>query len=150
MATSTPSGWKNKTVKIDEGYSIDSNNIGNIAKFGSIIFSPSYWIALHDHPRDPNSYGVKFPKDKNLPGPYSMNEGNIGNIQQFDSIIFSPPFADSKHHYKHGLKVLGENFKGRKLWEERQEIETSLENIGNIAQFGSIVLHWVKRTKAQE
>ncbi|MHC1635610.1 MAG: DNA methyltransferase [Candidatus Methanospirareceae archaeon] len=54
------------------------------------------------------------------------HEGEISHI------LFSPPFANAKHHYKHGLKELGDNFKGRKAWEERKEEKTSEENIENL------------------
>ncbi len=40
-------------------------------------------------------------------------------VEKADAIISSPPFVDSEHNYKHGLKVLGDNFKGRKAWETK-------------------------------
>jgi DNA modification methylase len=66
---------------------------------------------------------------------YSPNPENIGNlpIGDVDAIITSPPFGDCQHDYKHGLKVLGPNFRGRKAWESRLKIETSLDNIGNLS-----------------
>lgn len=44
-----------------------------------------------------------------------------------DKCVFSPPFADSEHNYKHGLKTLGKNFKGRKAWETKgQQVDKIL------------------------
>jgi len=40
-------------------------------------------------------------------------------VEKANVIISSPPYADSEHNYKHGLKVLGDNFKGRKAWETK-------------------------------
>lgn len=56
---------------------------------------------------------------------YSDNPSNIGNLPygNIDKIITSPPFGDSEHNYNHGLKVLGENFKGRKAWENKGSID---------------------------
>lgn len=43
---------------------------------------------------------------------------NLSNVLA-DSIISSPLYGDCGHNYKHGLKVLGKNFKGRKAWENK-------------------------------
>ena len=52
--------------------------------------------------------------------------------EEIRCVLFSPPYANAKHHYKHGLKELGDNFKGRKAWEEKKEEKTSEENIENL------------------
>jgi len=53
-------------------------------------------------------------------GECQIIQGDARNLQGLaDKIITSPPFADSEHHYRHGLKVLGKNFRGRKAWETK-------------------------------
>lgn len=61
---------------------------------------------------------------------YSMGECQIiqGDARQLegllvDKCIFSPPFGDSEHNYRHGLKTLGKNFKGRKAWENKGQVD---------------------------
>jgi DNA modification methylase len=71
---------------------------------------------------------------------YSNSPDNIGNLPfgNVDIIITSPPFGDCQHDYKHGLKVLGPNFKGRKALENRLKIEVSPDNIGSLP-FGEVL-----------
>ena len=61
---------------------------------------------------------------------YTMGSATIlqGDARQLpellvDKCVFSPPFADSEHNYKHGLKTLGKNFKGRKAWENKGKVD---------------------------
>jgi len=134
-----------------QGYSTDKENIGNISKFGSIIFSPPYFDALSitkgggsktsiQHEESTQELQMKrsgpFAVKKNLPTPYSSKEGNIGNLSEFGSIIFSPPYfcsisdvVKSRHKYP----------KTKKGMSRRQEYSSDPNNIGNIPQFGSIL-----------
>jgi DNA modification methylase len=134
-----------------QGYSTDKENIGNISKFGSIIFSPPYFDALSitkgggsktsiQHEESTQELQMKrsgtFAVEKNLPTPYSSKEGNIGNLSEFGSIIFSPPYfcsisdiVKSRHKYP----------KTKKGMSRRQEYSSDPNNIGNIPQFGSIL-----------
>ncbi len=111
---------------------------------GSIIFSPPYERSLaKENPNRKKGYwkGSGGYQNGHGIGDYGKDPNNIGNIPQYGSIVFSPPFADSKHHYNHGLKKLGENFKGRKAWEEKKNIQTTPDNINNLRYgvFNSIV-----------
>jgi hypothetical protein len=53
------------------------------------------------------------------------NPNNIGNLPygKISTIISSPPYESSEHNYRHGLKVLGKNFKGRKAWETKGKVD---------------------------
>jgi DNA modification methylase len=99
-----------------QGYSTDKENIGNIAKFGSIILSPPYFDALSItkgggskasiiHEESTQELQMKrsgpFAVKRHLPSPYSSREGNIGNIPEFGSIVFSPPYEAALNATKH-------------------------------------------------
>jgi len=133
-----------------QGYSTDKENIGNISKFGSIIFSPPYFDALSitkggrsktsiQHEESTQELQMKrsgpFAVKKNLPTPYSSKEGNIGNLSEFGSIIFSPQYycliSDFKSRYK--------DPKTKKGIGRRQVYSSNLNNIGNTPQFGLIL-----------
>lgn len=53
-------------------------------------------------------------------------------LGESDAIVTSPPYSECEHDYKHGLKVLGDNFKGRRAWEGRERSELSEQNIGRL------------------
>ncbi len=72
------------------GYGNSKGNIGNINKFGTILFSPPYYNALSKK-SGKNNFAFK----KKLPTYYSSNHENIGNLPEFGSIIFSPPLGES-------------------------------------------------------
>jgi len=126
-----------------EGDARDLSCLNN-QKVNSILTSPPYYDAIKSV-----SSGSQDPEGGHLERQHKLaregksgygDSSNIGHLEKYGSIVFSPPFADSKHHYKHGLKVLEENFKGRKAWEKREEIKTSKENMGNLSYgFGSIL-----------
>jgi DNA modification methylase len=52
--------------------------------------------------------------------------------QHADAILTSPPYSEGEHNYKHGLKTLGDNFKGRKAWEEKRDIHLRDENVAKL------------------
>jgi len=83
MATSTPSGWRSKKVRINEGYSRDLGNIGNISQFGSIIFSPPFGEANRGSGIAKKGYEGKHGKDEKLKDrcdrPLSQDKNNISN-----------------------------------------------------------------------
>jgi hypothetical protein len=98
------------------GYGVSDDNIGNIQKFGSIIFSPPYFDALSLNKGGGSKNSALYEettKDlqmkrsgpfavaKNLPTPYSTKKANIGNIVEFGSIIFSPPYEAALNASKH-------------------------------------------------
>lgn len=84
MATSTPNGWKERKVRVDEGYSRDPNNIGNIAYFGSIIFSPPFGEANRGSGIAKKGYDGKYGEDEGLRDrcdrPLSQDRHNISNL----------------------------------------------------------------------
>jgi DNA modification methylase len=99
-----------------QGYSTDKENIGNISKFGCIVFSPPYFDALSITKGGGSKTSVQYEEStkelqmkrsgpfavkKNLPTPYSSKEGNIGNLSEFGSIIFSPPYEAALNASKH-------------------------------------------------
>ena len=55
-----------------------------------------------------------------------------GGAGLVDKIVTSPPYGDAEHNYKHGLKVLGKNFRGRKAWETRGQDEGYGDSEGQI------------------
>jgi hypothetical protein len=134
-----------------QGYSTDKENIGNISKFGCIVFSPPYFDALSITKGGGSKTSIQYEEStkelqmkrsgpfavkKNLPTPYSSKEGDIGNLSEFGSIIFSPPYfcsisdvVKSRHKYP----------KTKKGKSRRQEYSNDPNNIGNIPQFGSIL-----------
>jgi DNA modification methylase len=72
------------------GYGSNPDNIGNLKKydsFNSIVFSPPYWNALHDPAKDPNCFGTRFARNKNLPGAYSDQAGNLGNKRRYPTYL---------------------------------------------------------------
>ena len=98
------------------GYSTSKENIGNLTRFGSIIFSPPYFDALSMkkgggskaailHEESTKELQLKrsgpFAVKKNLPTPYSSKQENIGNLSEFGSIIFSPPYEGALNASKH-------------------------------------------------
>lgn len=85
MATSIPRGWKNKEVRIDDGYSNDASNIGNITHFGSIIFSSHFGEANKGSGIAKKGYKGKHGKDENLKNrcdrPLSKDKKKIDNLR---------------------------------------------------------------------
>jgi len=139
-----------------QGYSTDSSNIGNIAKFGSIFFSPPYFNAIKSV-----STGHQGPEGGHLTRQHkSAKEGksgygsgeNIGHAESYGSIIFSPPYFDALSLNKGG---------GSKVSIEYEETTQDLQmkrsgpfavkknlptpystkegKIGNVPEFGSII-----------
>lgn len=53
-------------------------------------------------------------------------------LGELDAIVTSPPYSECEHDYRHGLKVLRGNFRGRRAWEDRERAELSEENIGRL------------------
>jgi len=99
-----------------QGYSTNSNNIGNIRQFGSIVFSPPYFDALSLKKGGGSKVSIEYEETtqdlqkrrsgpfavkKNLPTPYSSKVGNIGNVSECGSIIFSPPYEGALNASKH-------------------------------------------------
>ena len=129
--------WKRKAsrsmrIACEQGYSSDEDNIGNISRFGSIIFSPPYFDALSIIKSHHKS---KFAIKKKLPTHYSLNAKNIGNIPNFGSIIFSPPYLNSVPF--HDVNFALDN---RKVGDTRNcNYGSDPNNIGNLQKFGSIV-----------
>ena len=86
LHVANPNSMVNQLV----GYGCDSNNIGNLKKYGffnSIIFSPPYWNALHEPAKNPNCFSAQFSKEKNLPGAYSDTKENLGNRQYYPNYL---------------------------------------------------------------
>jgi len=128
------------------GYGTSKDNIGNIPKFGSIIFSPPYFDALSITKGGGSKSSILYEEStqelqlrrsgpfavkKNLPTPYSSKEGNIGNISEFGSIIFSPPFGEANkgsgiakkgYEGKYGKDVKLKDRCDKPLSEDRQNI----------------------------
>jgi len=129
--------WKRKAsrsmrIACEQGYSSDEDNIGNISRFGSIIFSPPYFDALSI---TKSHHKSKFAIKKKLPTHYSLNAKNIGNIPNFGSIIFSPPYLNSVPF--HDVNFALDN---RKVGDTRNcNYGSDPNNIGNLQKFGSIV-----------
>jgi len=53
------------------------------------------------------------------------------------AVVTSPPYSEGEFDYRHGLKELGPNFRGRRAWEERREIPLRDDNIARLSH-GSI------------
>jgi len=133
-----PSISERGKVKVLQG---DARNLSEVLseQVDGIVFSPPY--APTARPQNQHSYTLeeldkkRGYKTTGFRAGYGKNPENIGNMKYgkgIDAVVMSPPFADSKHHYKHGLKELGDNFKGRKAWENKEDMSYSLENIGNL------------------
>jgi DNA modification methylase len=105
-------------VKRFQGYSTNSNNIGNVRRFGSIVFSPPYFDALSVNKGGGSKNSIlheettkelqmqrsgPFAVKKNLPMPYSSKEENIGNVSEFGSVIISPPYEGALNATKHTI-----------------------------------------------
>ena len=71
--------------------------------------------------------------------PQQHSEGQIGDLPygQVDKIVTSPPFGEAEFNYKHGMKEVTKNFKGRKVWEQHFQQQVREDNIGNLP-YGSI------------
>ena len=124
------------------GYGFSKKNIGNIQKFGTIVFSPPYFDALsltkgggsqssilHEESTrelQMNRSGP-FAAKKNLPNPYSSKKENIGNIQEFGSIILSPPYEGALNASKHVGGIVSRDSQLAKT----ARYSTSKGNIGN-------------------
>jgi len=125
-------------------YSDSPQNIGNLkhtrnSKVDAVITSPPFAEANRGGGIAQEGYEGKHGRDEKLhlrhDRPLSDNPDNISNLPfqpEVDSVITSPPFSEAEHHYKHGLKKLGKNFKGRKAWEQKQRSQLSPENIGSL------------------
>jgi len=86
LHVANPSSMANQLA----GYGSDSNNIGNLKKYGrfnSIVFSPPYWNALHPSAKNPNCFSAQFCREKNLPTAYSDEQENIGNNQHYPTYL---------------------------------------------------------------
>jgi len=134
------------------GYSQSKDNIGNISKFGSIVFSPPYFDALSINKGGGSKTSILYEESqelqmkrsgtfavkKNLPTPYSSKQGNIGNISEFGSIVFSPPYCgvmDAKRHVG-GIASRDTSLAKTGLYSKD---EVNLGNIRSYGLFGSIV-----------
>jgi len=113
----------------------DPNNIDNMpyGKVTAIITSPPYSEGIG------HSQGKRAGHDmvgkESFVGFYGDgNKENIGNLPHgdVDSIITSPPYSECEHDYKHGFKVLGDNFRGRKAWEDKRDIPLQESNIAKL------------------
>jgi len=120
-------------------YSSKQENIGNIAQFGSIVFSPPYFCSISDVVKSRHRY-PKTKQGLSRRQEYSGDPGNIGNIAKFGSVIFSPPYADALSQqggrqiaYMKGKK--GDKFNDHTALPYSKDIK----NIGNIARFGSVI-----------
>jgi len=107
------------------------------AKFYYGKKSPEFWVKLAEKTgrkawTDPNSQTRKTITEKEAPD--SASKENIGNMPlgEIDIIITSPPYSEGQHNYKHGLKTLGDNFKGRRAWKERRDIPVQKDNIAKL------------------
>lgn len=141
------------------GYGTDPCNIGNVPEydenmFGSVVFSPPYYVALSDiaKSRKIGHRHLLISREKGiLRQAYSNSIGNIGNISRygnaFGCIVFSPPYFDAVQDVSPGHQ----GPEGGHL--ERQHLMAKLgksgygssDNIGHIPRygesvFGSIVL----------
>ncbi|MEM1661187.1 MAG: DNA methyltransferase [Candidatus Bathyarchaeia archaeon] len=107
------------------GYGTSKDNIGNITKFGSILFSPPYFDALSINKGGGSKSSILYEEStqelqmkrsglfavkKNLPAPYSSKNGNIGNISEFGSIIFNTPLREANRSYRIAKKDYEEKF----------------------------------------
>ena len=118
----------------------DARNLEDIL-VDHAVFSPPFQAQKVGGKQGAGSYsgtdlsqGLNRVKDDYLAAEHPNNIGNLpyGDI---DSIITSPPYADAEHNYKHGLKVLGKNFNGRKAWESKGGADHATflpDNIGNL------------------
>jgi len=96
-----------------KGCGENTNNISNLpyGEISAVISSPPHGNRLSDNACKDND-------------PQRMSYRQA--LAKADAVITSPPFGDSKHNYKHGLKVLGKNFKGRKAWETKGKADAIL------------------------
>jgi DNA modification methylase len=130
--------------KMQEGRMQSKNNIGNLplGEIDAVITSPPYCDVDNVKPEseefwrrakeEGKRWGSKPPngtEEKQM-----TSSDNIGNLKydNIDAVITSPPYGECQHDYKHGLKKLGPNFRGRKAWEEKRREEVSPENIANL------------------
>lgn len=122
-------------------YSDSPNNIGNLkhanGEVDAVITSPPFGEANRGGGIAKRGYQGKHGKDEKLhqrhDRPLSEDPKNISNVpfeKNIDAVLTSPPFSEAEHHYEHGLKTLGKNFKGRKAWEGKKRLSTDPKNIG--------------------
>jgi hypothetical protein len=122
-------GWPNLgTARIVQG---DSRNLRNVIKQADIVISsPPFTPAQSGGGINKKGYtsrpdlgpdwvGDRTYSDRNV----GHTPGNLANLKEgkFEMVVGSPPFCESLNDYKHGLKELGPNFKGRKAWEEKED-----------------------------
>jgi len=66
-------------------------------------------------------------------GECQIIQGDARQLEGYvDKIVTSPPFGSAEFNYKHGMKETTKNFKGRKVWDEHFQQQTSKDNIGNL------------------
>jgi tRNA G10 N-methylase Trm11 len=119
-------------------YSHDKQNIGNIPKFGSIVFSPPYGDSHRGGGINKRIRTGKLSERDKLSKvstknryPCSRDPGNIDNVPRFGSILFSPPYMSSR-------PFQDQNFVIKDVKNERpvSEIQSAIgysgpENLGN-------------------
>jgi len=129
----------------DRPLSDDPDNISNLplGKVDTVLTSPPFARTKGGLTGERNILakirkGEKPKRDfggiQAMPRPCSDDPKNIENLsyEKVDTVITSPPFSEGEHHYNHGLKVLGKNFKGRKAWEKKEHVELSPENVASL------------------
>jgi DNA modification methylase len=117
-ATNRRISYRERVEKF-KGYSTDKQNIGNLGRYGFILFSPPYFntridqhnIKISTLERACRELGLKdFREDikkvrrwlrsnvRRGDGRYSADRENIGNMDRygvFNSILFSPPYGEA-------------------------------------------------------
>ena len=80
-----------RKIKLEAGYSLNEENIGNISKygdevFGSILFSPPYWNAIRNRKDSPSR---KYARKRllMLQKGYGKSMDNLGNCVKYHSYL---------------------------------------------------------------
>jgi len=122
----------------NKGYSENPGNIGNlpVGDIDAVITSPPYSEGI-GHKAGDKADSTSHPERLEMQKKYTesmVGEGNIAKLKHgdIDTIITSPPYSEGEHNYRHGLKELGDNFKGRKAWEEKRDTSLQENNIANL------------------
>ena len=74
----------------------------------AVLFSPPY---------EEHHQGGRDPHPERMQG----SEAGLASRRYTDVVLTSPPWERAVHDYRHGLRELGPNFRGRRAWEERQD-----------------------------
>lgn len=133
------------------GYGTSRNNIGNVARFGSVFFSPPYFDALSMNKGGGSKNSIlheertqdlqrkrsgPFAIKKNLPTPYSSKRENIGNQRDYGigSVVLSPPYADALSRQGGRQFAYTKGQKGDKFNDDSAlPYSDGINNIGNMA-----------------